>query len=54
MMMKHPLEQSIENYLAEKDITQGSFDLYHTILMQYTSYLKENNIDYATTKDLIR
>ena len=52
MMMKHPLEQFIENYLAEKDITQGSYDLYHTILKQYANYLIDHRIQYATTQDL--
>jgi site-specific recombinase XerD len=52
-MNNHPLEQLILDYLAEKDITKGSYDLYDTILKQYVSYLKEQNIIYAKTSDII-
>jgi site-specific recombinase XerD len=51
-MNNHPLEQLITEYLAEKDITKGSYDLYATILKQYVSYLKEHDITYATTQDV--
>jgi len=52
-MNNHPLEQLITEYLAEKDITKGSYDLYDTILKQYVSYLKDHDIIYATTQDVI-
>lgn len=53
-MNKHPLEQLITEYLAEKDITKGSYDLYITVLKQYVSYLKDHDITYATTQDVIK
>ena len=52
-MKSHPLESLIENYLAQKDITKGTFELYHTILKQYVSYLKNHQILYAKTIDAI-
>lgn len=52
-MNTHPLEPLIQQYLAEKDITKGTFDLYDTILKQYTEYLKEHQILYANTTDII-
>jgi len=51
-MQAHPLEQLIDLYLSEKDITQGTYDLFHIILHQYVSYLKERNILYAETSDI--
>ena len=52
-MSQHPLELLIEQYLAEKDITRGTWELYHTILKQYTSYLKEHEILYAKASDVL-
>jgi len=52
LLNNHPLEPLIKEYLAEKDITKGSFELYHTILKQYVSYLKEHQILYAKTTDV--
>lgn len=52
-MHKHSLEPLIDLYLSEKDITEGSFALYQTILKQYVTYLKEHRIQYATTEDLM-
>jgi site-specific recombinase XerD len=51
-MNTHPLELLISQYLAEKDITRGTFDLYNIILKQYTLYLKEHQILYAKTSDV--
>ncbi len=51
-MNNHPLEQLITEYLAEKDITKGSYDLYITVLKQYLTYLKEHDITYATKQDV--
>jgi len=52
-MHTHPLEPLIEDYLAEKDITKGTFELYNTVLKQYTNYLKAHKIQYANTRDVI-
>ncbi|MDI6452371.1 hypothetical protein [Peloplasma aerotolerans] len=40
MIKIHPLESLIEQYLEEKDISQGTKEVYLTILNQYLSYLK--------------
>ena len=53
MIKKHPLENLIIEYLKEKDITRGTFELYNTILKQYVTYLKDHHILYATTRDVI-
>ncbi|MDG0888941.1 tyrosine-type recombinase/integrase [Paracholeplasma manati] len=52
-MKKHPLEPLIQQYLAEKDITQGTYDLFKIILDQYVTYLREQNIDFPNTSDII-
>jgi len=52
-MNSHPLESLIKQYLLEKDITRGSYELYHTILKQFMFYLKEHEILYAKTSDVI-
>jgi len=52
-MNNHPLELLIRQYLAEKDITRGTWELYNTVLKQYTLYLKEHQIMYAKTSDVI-
>jgi len=52
-MNDHPLELLIRQYLAEMDITRGTFELYNTILFQFTYYLKEHQIHYAKTSDVI-
>ena len=41
-MNNHPLESLIKQYLEQKDITKETFELYYTVLKQYTLYLKEN------------
>lgn len=51
-MTTHPLEMLIIKYLAEKDITIGTYELYKIVLNQYVSYLKEHEIAFATTKDI--
>ena len=43
----------IEAYLAEKDITKGTLDLYRTILKQYTSYLTTHRVLHAKTRDVV-
>ena len=52
-MKKHPLEPLIQLYLLEKDITQGTYDLFKIILDQYVIYLKEHRIDFPNTTDII-
>jgi site-specific recombinase XerD len=52
-MKKHPLEPLIQQYLLEKDITQGTYDLFKIILDQYVIYLKEHRIDFPNTSDVI-
>jgi site-specific recombinase XerD len=52
-MQEHPLEVLITEYLAEKDITKGTTDLYLTILKQYVSFLKDHHIAYAKTEDVM-
>lgn len=52
-MDNHPLDCLIEQYLSEKDITKGSFELYKIILYQYSDYLKEYNIAYAKKNDVV-
>lgn len=53
-MIKHPLEDLIENYLFEKDITFETRAFYKSILKQYLNYIKSNQILYATTEDVIK
>jgi site-specific recombinase XerD len=50
---KHPLSLLIKDYLSEKDMTKESYDLYQTILKQYTDFLVTNNIEFAKTIDVI-
>jgi site-specific recombinase XerD len=51
-MSFHPLFQLVKDYLTDKDMTKESFDLYQTILKQYTNYLKNNQIEFAKTSDV--
>ncbi|MCR3905721.1 MAG: tyrosine-type recombinase/integrase [Tenericutes bacterium] len=53
MIKTHPLENLIDQYLAEKDISLGTKEVYMTILNQYLSYLKEHHMFYATTQNVI-
>jgi len=53
MIKTHPLENLIEQYLEEKDITIGTKEVYKTILKQYLNFLKEHQILYAKTNDVI-
>ena len=50
----HPLEGLVRQYLADKDVTTRTKELYRTILKQYCQYLIEQNIAYATTSDVRR
>jgi len=51
---KHPLNHLVKDYLSEKDMTKESYDLYQTILKQYTNYLKNNQIEFAKTSDVTK
>ena len=53
-MSFHPLFQLVEDYLTDKDMTKESFDLYQTILKQYTNYLENNQIEFAKTSDVTK
>lgn len=53
-MSFHQLFQLVEDYLTDKDMTKESFDLYQTILKQYTNYLKNNQIKFAKTSDVTK
>ena len=51
-MKTHPLELLISDYLTEKDIAKGTFDLYLSVLKQYVNYLKAHEIIYASSSDI--
>lgn len=53
-MSKHPLNHLVKDYLSEKDMTKESYDLYYTILKQYTDFLETNNIEFAKTSDVTK
>lgn len=53
-MSFHQLFQLVEDYLTDKDMTKESFDLYQTILKQYTNYLENNQIEFAKTSDVTK
>lgn len=53
-MSFHRLFQLVEDYLTDKDMTKESFDLYQTILKQYTNYLESNQIEFAKTSDVTK
>lgn len=49
----HLLIQLAKDYQSEKNMTKESFDLYDTILKQYTDFFVTNNIEFAKTIDVI-
>ena len=49
----HPLDNLIEQYLLEKVIATNTFQLYQLILNQYVTFLKSNQVHYATTLDVL-
>lgn len=51
-MNNHPIKLLIKQYLGEKDITKGTYELYNTVLKQYAFYLKEHKIMYANTDNI--
>ena len=52
-METHQIKHLVAEYLSQKDITKGTWELYSIILNQYTQYLKNHEILYATTKDIM-
>lgn len=53
-MKNHPLEALIERFLAEKNIAGTTVKSYNFAYKNFISYLKENNIEYAKTSDIIQ
>ncbi len=49
----HPLEPLISQYLVEKDIVKETRELYQTVLKQYVNYLKDHQIMYAETSNIL-
>jgi len=52
-MDTHPLEALTLLYLSQKDVTRGTYELYRIILHQYIEYLKNHQILYAKTSDVL-
>lgn len=53
-MENHPLEQLIEEYLSEKDVTTQTKEVYKVALNQYIDYLNNHKILFASTIDLVK
>ena len=54
ILLEHQLESIYKLYLNEKDIVKTSKKLYDIVLRQYVQYLKDSNIEYAKTSDILR
>ena len=52
-LKKYSLNEIIEIYLKEKDISKDAKECYLTILKQYVTFLKTQNITYATKEDIV-
>ena len=52
-MKIHQLEGLSEAFLLEKNISKATIKSYRIAFKKYISYLKENNIEYAKTSDII-
>ena len=52
-MKKHPLEKLSERYLSEKKAAPATKRSYHFAYKHFINYLKQNNIVYAKTSDVI-
>lgn len=52
-MEHHELEDLSEYYLSSKKLSQSTIKSYRIVFKQYITYLKENNISYASTSDII-
>ncbi len=53
-MDNHPLEDLSQIYLLQKQISNSTLKSYKIAFKKYIDYLKENNIIYAKTSDIIR
>ena len=52
-LKNHPLNEIIEIYLKEKDISKDAKEGYLTILNQYVTFLKNKHIKLATKEDIV-
>lgn len=53
-MDKHPLEDLSERYLYEQNLSKSTIKTYRICFKYYVLYLKDNDILYAKTSDVIR
>lgn len=53
-MKNHHLEELSQRYLFEKNIASATVKSYKIAFKKYITYLKENNIEYAKTSDIIQ
>jgi len=53
-MKQHPLEALCEQYLYDQNFTRATLKSYRIVFKYYIIYLKENNISYAKTSDIIK
>lgn len=53
-MQKHPLEALSEQYLSEKQLSPSSLKSYRISFKHYIAYLKERDIVYPKTSDVIQ
>lgn len=51
--MSHPLGKLSQNYLIQKDVSQATKKTYGIAFKHFINYLKENDIEYALTRDII-
>ena len=52
-MEKHPLEDLSERFLNEQNLSQSTIKSYRICFKYYLVYLKENDILFAKTSDVI-
>jgi site-specific recombinase XerD len=52
-MKEHPLEALAESYLKQKNIALQTLKTYRIVLKKYIEYLKAQEIEFATTTDVI-
>ena len=53
-MKEHPLKRLSETYLNEQDLSKTTLKTYRICYKYYLIYLKEQNIKYAKTSDVIK
>ena len=54
LMDKHPLEKLSEHYLDEQNLSKSTLKTYRICFKYYLLYLKEHDILFAKTSDVIR